>query len=277
MSSVSWSVKSSTGTSSSTTTVSSVALTSYSTALTGSTTDSSTQIATTAFVKNQAYATLAAPTFTGTVAAPTASTTDSSTTVATTAFVKNQAYATLASPSFTGSTNIGGTMLVVGATNALFGGAATFMSTSSFTGAATFDGALKTKGLYYEAITTVSGSASPFTLDYSAGGVYYISTASVPAANFAVIITNIPTDQTKTYTITLCFYQATNKFYASTARVSDTTGTTYILGTSSTYVAPLFSGGTPSITTAPCMIIQQFTIVSISSVRYCTSSVSASY
>jgi hypothetical protein len=151
------------------------------------------------------------------------------------------------------------------------------MTTSSFTGAATFQGALNTTGLYYETIITASGSASPFTLDYSAGGIYFISTAAVPAANFSVIITNIPTDQTKTYTISLIYYQAANKYYASTARVSNTTGTTYLLGTSSTYAAPLFTGGTPVLTTAPCLIVQQFTIISISSVRYVTSSVSASY
>ena len=72
-----------------------------------STSDSSTQIATTAFVKNQAYATLASPTFTGTVTAPTVSTSDSSTQIATTAFVKNQGYAKLANtPDFTDGARI---------------------------------------------------------------------------------------------------------------------------------------------------------------------------
>lgn len=65
--------------------------------------DNSTSIATTAFVKAQAYAPLASPTFTGTPAAPTASTGDNSTQIATTAFVKAQAYAPLASPTFTGT------------------------------------------------------------------------------------------------------------------------------------------------------------------------------
>lgn len=46
---------------------------------------------------------LASPTFTGTPAAPTPATGDNSTTIATTAFVKAQAYATLASPALTGT------------------------------------------------------------------------------------------------------------------------------------------------------------------------------
>ena len=90
--------------------------------------DNSTKVATTAFVKNQGYATVASPSFTGTVNIPTASinevtvngnasvignitvqtqsSSDNSTKVATTAFVKNQGYATVASPSFTGTANI---------------------------------------------------------------------------------------------------------------------------------------------------------------------------
>ena len=72
------------------------------TATTQATSDSSTKLATTAFVKNQAYATLASPTFTGTPLAPTPTTSDNSTKVATTAFVKNQSYAPIASPTFTG-------------------------------------------------------------------------------------------------------------------------------------------------------------------------------
>jgi len=90
--------------------------------------DNSTKVATTAFVKNQGYATVASPSFTGTVNIPTASineltvngnasvignitvqtqsSNDNSTKVATTAFVKNQGYATTESPSFTGTATI---------------------------------------------------------------------------------------------------------------------------------------------------------------------------
>ena len=70
---------------------------------TAATTTNTTQIATTAYVKNQAYATLASPSFTGTPAAPTATTATNTTQIATTAYVKNQAYATLASPALSGT------------------------------------------------------------------------------------------------------------------------------------------------------------------------------
>jgi hypothetical protein len=52
------------------------------------------------------FAPLASPALTGTPTAPTASTVTNSTQIATTAFVKAQAYATLASPTFTGTVTI---------------------------------------------------------------------------------------------------------------------------------------------------------------------------
>ena len=60
------------------------------TAPTAGTSTNTTQIATTAFVKAQAYATLASPTLTGTPAAPTAAASTDSTQIATTAYVKDQ-------------------------------------------------------------------------------------------------------------------------------------------------------------------------------------------
>jgi hypothetical protein len=63
------------------------ALTGTPTAPTVATADSSTSIATTAFVKNQAYAPLAAPAFTGVPTAPTATAGTNTTQLATTAFV----------------------------------------------------------------------------------------------------------------------------------------------------------------------------------------------
>lgn len=60
------------------------------TATTPATGDNDTSVATTAFVKAQAYATLASPTLTGTPAAPTAAASTDSTQIATTAYVKDQ-------------------------------------------------------------------------------------------------------------------------------------------------------------------------------------------
>lgn len=61
---------------------------------TPSTSDNSTKIATTAYVKAQNYATLASPALTGTPTAPTAAVSTNNTQIATTAFVKNQNYIT---------------------------------------------------------------------------------------------------------------------------------------------------------------------------------------
>jgi hypothetical protein len=57
---------------------------------------------------------LASPTLTGTPVAPTPNDSDSSTKIATTAFVKNQAYSTISSPTFTGTVTIP-TLSVTGA------------------------------------------------------------------------------------------------------------------------------------------------------------------
>jgi hypothetical protein len=100
-------------------TLASPAFTGTPAAPTPATADSSTTLATTAFVKAQGYlsavpatyALLASPTFTGTPAAPTPATGDNSTQLATTAFVKAQGYlsavpatyAPLASPALTGT------------------------------------------------------------------------------------------------------------------------------------------------------------------------------
>jgi hypothetical protein len=87
-------------------TLASPALTGTPTAPTAATATNTTQIATTAYVKNQSYATtsqlssyatLASPTLTGDPKAPTPATADNDTSIATTAFVKNQSYVTSSS------------------------------------------------------------------------------------------------------------------------------------------------------------------------------------
>jgi len=69
------------------------ALTGNPTAPTQTSSDNSTKLATTAFVKAQGYAALASPAFTGNPTAPTPTASDNDTSIATTAFVKNQNYA----------------------------------------------------------------------------------------------------------------------------------------------------------------------------------------
>jgi len=85
------------------------------TAPTPATSDSSTNVATTAFVKGQGYATLASPIFTGVPQAPTPATSDSSTKIATTAWVNAQGYGT-------GSGNVSGPASSVSGDIATFSG-----------------------------------------------------------------------------------------------------------------------------------------------------------
>jgi hypothetical protein len=186
-------------------------------------------------------------------------------------------YATVSSLTSYTTTTALTTLLASYATITSLSSYASLSALATFTaGVSVSGGVLTTRGLLYETGIAASGTASPFTLDYSLGGIFYIPTSSVPTSNFSVIITNIPTDQTKIYTITLIYYQASTTIYGSTVRISDTVSS-YISGTSSTYVAPLFNGGTPSLSTSPCIIMQQFTVSSISSVRYTTSIVGAYY
>ena len=132
-----------------------------------------------------------------------------------------------------------------------------------------------------EAVLATTGTATPFTCNYALGNIFYIPTNYIPASNFQVIITNIPTDTSKSYTISIMYYQASTTYFCSTARVLNASSV-YLLGTASTYSAPLFNGGTPILTASPCLIIQSFIISSVATStltfsRYVCSSVSSFY
>ncbi len=98
------------------------------TGVTQSAADSTTKLATTAFVTtaDNLKANLAAPTFTGVPAAPTAAVDTNTTQLATTAFVIAQTYAKLASPALTGTPAIaaatGASLAVTGAITSSGGG-----------------------------------------------------------------------------------------------------------------------------------------------------------
>jgi hypothetical protein len=132
-----------------------------------------------------------------------------------------------------------------------------------------------------ESVVSASGTANPFTIDYSAGNIYFIPRNYNLTTNFQLIITNIPTDTTKSYTVSVIYQQSSTSFICSTARVSNTSGV-FLLGTASTYAAPLFNGGIPTLTASPNLIIQTFIISSIANssgtyLRYVLSSVSNFY
>ena len=133
----------------------------------------------------------------------------------------------------------------------------------------------------YESTQATTGTTSPFTCDMALGSTFYIPTDYTFASNFQIIITNVPTDTSKTYTISVIYRQPTTLFYSNTARVSDT-ASTYLLGTASTYSAPLFNGGVPVLANSPNLIIQSFSILSLATStntfsRFITSSVNNHY
>ena len=130
-------------------------------------------------------------------------------------------------------------------------------------------------------LTSTTSPFFPYVLDYSKGSVFYIPTDYGAAGNFNIIVANIPTDTSKVYTLSLLYYQVSNKYYCNGVRCSDTIGS-YILGTSSTFGTLLINGGPPTLSNAPNLIIQQFSICSLANSsgvfsRYITSSISNCY
>jgi hypothetical protein len=172
--------------------------------------------------------------------------------------------------------------LLLGATanadvrGALFSsGIAEFTDQALFTGGASFPAALSTVGLYSESMISAGTSGAPYTLAYSAGGIYFIPSTTTLSSNFSVTISGIPTTMSTSYTLTLCFAQTTTKYYCSSCKIIDTDGTYLCSSSSSTYVTPLFSGGTPSLSTAPNFVLQSFSVIRFASSSYLCSSVSA--
>jgi hypothetical protein len=104
----------------------------------------------------------------------------------------------------------------------------------------------------------------PYTLDYNKGSVFYIPTTYNPQGNFSVIVTNLPVNKNKAYTISLIFTSATTTaFYCNQIKASDTNGV-YYLGSSGAFGTPLYNGGVNSLTTATSnIIIQQFSMINI--------------
>ena len=147
-------------------------------------------------------------------------------------------------------------------------------STNTFTGVNNFQ-------KINEVVSVTTGTASPFTCNYSLGNIFYIPTNYIPASNFQVIITNIPTDTSRSYTISIMYYQATTTSFCNTARVLNTSSV-YLLGSASTFSSPLFNGGSPIVPQSPCLIVQNFIISSVANStptfsRYVCSSVSSFY
>ena len=130
---------------------------------------------------------------------------------------------------------------------------------------------LTTQGLVYEVVNTATGTTTAFTLNYGTGGVFVLSSIT-GTATLGVI--GIPTDTTKAYTFSVCYQQSSSRYYIATVQFQDTGA--YITNSGSAgFVAPLFNGGTPSLSgSTNCVIVQQFTVISVGGSRQITSSVS---
>ena len=131
---------------------------------------------------------------------------------------------------------------------------------------------MTTQGLVYETVNTATGTTTSFTLNYAAGGVFVLSSITGMAT---LGVTNIPTDITKSYTFSVAYQQNSTHNYISTVQFQDASSAYITNSGSAGFVAPLWNGGTPSLTVVTNnVIVQQFTIISIGGSRRVTSSIS---
>ena len=138
----------------------------------------------------------------------------------------------------------------------------------------TFTGAMVTQGLMYEVVTvaTQSSTNAPI-LSYATGGLFVLGTTIT--ANATLAVTNIPTDTTKSYTFSVTYQQPSTRFFIATVQIQDTLGAYITNSGTSGFVAPLWNGGTPSLSgTTNCVIIQSFTVISVGGSRRVISSLS---
>ena len=137
-----------------------------------------------------------------------------------------------------------------------------------------FTGIVATQGLVYETVNTATQtSINAPTLSYGVGGDFVLGT--MITANATLGVSNIPNDLSKSYTFSVSYFQASTRYYIATVQIQDTTGAYITNSGSAGFVAPLWNGGTPSLTgTTNCVIIQTFTIISVGGSRRVISSIS---
>jgi len=98
-----------------------------------------------------------------------------------------------------------------------------------------------------EPFITNTGTTSPYTLDYSTGSTFYITTP--PASNFTVNLTNVPADINRTYVATLIITTTTNKTYCNSIQIN-----------SAAAITPYYAGGVPLSLSSGSMITQSISI-----------------
>ena len=179
--------------------------------------------------------------------------------------------------------DIGGNQTVIG--NKTFNGAVTNTGGISGTGNLATNGtisclgsmwlynALVTPSLMYETVNATGGVVNAYTINYATGGLFEIQTS--PNAASTLVVTNIPVDTTKSYTFTLVSTQASTRFFINTVQIQDTNSGYITNNGAAGFVAPLWNGGLPVLSgTTSCVIIQQFTVISVGGYRKVICSVS---
>jgi hypothetical protein len=71
-----------------------------------------------------------------------------------------------------------------------------------------------------EVVSSVSVSSGTLTCNYNNAGVFYIASMSGVSANFAVDVTNIPTDNNYAITISIIVNQGATGYYPSTLKIN---------------------------------------------------------
>jgi hypothetical protein len=139
---------------------------------------------------------------------------------------------------------------------------------------------LQTHGIYYESAIECGrdSSSNYYYAQYQYGGLFYVDGSYNPTSNFYLSIYNIPVDTGAAYTLSLMYQQPSTCYYCNKLRCQDASGS-WVLGDANSWVTPRFSGGTPSFSTSPNVVVQQFSVLSIpdntsTMQRYCVSSVS---
>jgi hypothetical protein len=102
-----------------------------------------------------------------------------------------------------------------------------------------------------ESFITNSGTTSPYTLDYSTGATFYIT--SPPASNFTVNLTNVPSDINRTYVVTLIMTSTTNKTFCNYVQINGAVA-----------ITPNYANGIPTSITTGNVITQSISIQRIS-------------
>ena len=150
-------------------------------------------------------------------------------------------FSSITTPNITtsgGTLNLGGTVNITSAAN--FTGANVTLGSGTWSGTPTFNNAVIfsgtpsfTGGLTSTGNVTVSGrldvqeiredfvdgtiTSNILTADYNAANIFFIPTA--PSANFTVNLTNAPTDNGKTFTISVIVTQGATGYYPSAFQV----------------------------------------------------------